>query len=63
MSRIEGLQDPRLEFPEEVYDCPQCLDERLVRLASTLYHLVCPSCDLVVRDTLKVDDTREIRWT
>lgn len=48
MKKIEGPQDLKLEFTEVVESCPSCIDERLVRLAGTMGHLVCPNCDLVV---------------
>lgn len=63
MGRIEGPQDLKLEFPDVIQECPRCLDERLINLASATGYLVCRSCDLVVRDTLKLDDAGEIRRT
>jgi len=30
-------------------DCPRCIDERLVKVANVVGWLVCPNCDITVR--------------
>jgi len=35
----------------EIDKCPSCPDERLVRIACAVGWLVCPSCDVMVRQS------------
>ncbi len=35
---------------ETYVKCPECIDERMVRLAQTIGYLTCPNCDLQVAE-------------